>query len=55
MIRVDPHEVREGGSVVPVWYRCVEDDPLFGYVRVPPLARGDAYLGPKGHIFDDGG
>ena len=55
MIRGDPHEVCEGGPVIPVRYRCVEDDSFLSYVQVPPLAWGDTYLGPKGHIFDDGG
>ena len=55
MIRADPHEVRESSPVVPVWYRRVEDDSFLGYVRVPPFARGDTYLGSKGRIFDDGG
>ena len=55
MICVDSYEVRESSPVVPVRYRRVEDNPILGYIRIPPLARGDAYLGSKRYIFDDGG
>ena len=55
MICVNPYEIREGGPIVPVRYWRVEDNPILSYVRVPPLARGDTYLGPKRYVFDDGG
>ena len=55
MICVDAYEIREGGPIVPVRYWRVEDNPILSYVRVPPLARSDAYLRPKGYVFDDGG
>ena len=55
MICADSYEIGEGGPVVPVRYWRVEDDPILSYVRIPPLARGDTYLGSERYVLDDGG